>query len=1427
MANSTGARPLTSGFESPTFGEDSSFHVEQPVGSMSISPCGRDVVLASKEGLHVIDLDSPYSPPRYLPHRTPWEVADVQWSPFAARDYWVASTSNQKALVWNLGMNSWQNSIELVLHAHSRAITDINFSAHHPDALATCAVDSFVHCWDLRAPSRPAISFSDWFAGATQVKWNRQEPHVIASSHDRFLRIWDDRMGAYPIKSIEAHSTKIYGVDWNRVRPGAVVTCSLDKTIKFWDYTSESDVPEKIIRAPFPVWRARNTPFGWGVLAMPQRGNNDLHLYSRRAGEGSNPGENLPLVHSFPGHKGQVREFLWRPRGGVSDGIDCREFQLISWGTDQELRLHRVDPDVLERVGYEKGKSFISNLNITRAGAVYKSFRDTNDDELGDAELHDPTYFSDGVGMNTVSIQQPRVWTRGANADSRVGMQGRSNARADPNPISWMRGVKISGWDIETLGDEITHVGEKFTKVAFESVDVRQRKATISLHGPWAAEGASLFLKVDIEFPPDYPRAAMPSFSVQKTTAVTDELASNLAAELRTIAETYRSRNRGCLEGVVRYLLGESTLEESIAWILGETCETVKSPVNGELEGESSDEDEVGLSRSQELGMSSELLRPVNANVMVPVAKACGALWSSDGRLVCFFPPKRDKSISLLENLGFKEMTRLSRADKVFEGFGRLQANSPGPQTGTITSADDLSDDSDDSDAETSSSSGSSDMLSGLQNRFPTLRTWRSGGSLGFHRPRSTENSQLSTVGGMTTKSSEPPKNVLSIHDLSDMLPAKRELATKYRISGKGTDVCAYNSSVALDAGYHELARIWGLVKLVLQNQDGGVPDSDFERPGRIQRRDSAVDLTYDVRNQGQPFRRSNGAIQWGSHPFGGQWLVPSLLDQFERIGDLQMVAMLSCVLHGPPREPTGFPEDSSQERLAFRRREQQSFSLDFYSDPGSAQIKSQTATPLGTTPKESHATPIGQGSGRSSSELWRPDFTPPYSTGTTPPFASRGGNILSEKKSESQNVTIPGSEQQSQSRGGSGLGSVLASSLTRSFTFGPSSASPPASALSKKGPIDSPRTGGGPGTLTPSAFTAKPASAIPDYVTTSTGLNSRTHSDTESERPQQSPRRPGKLKVAMKNQDSFNDGPSQNPILDPEKSRLYSAYRSEYANLLSVWGLPVQQSEVLKIGGSTSQIEHGRRSPRTSFSLPTDFTYPPSTAVEDTQGLAIFQHCPNCGHALERSISTPFPTEISITKGNIPNPPPLTQCSKCSTPSQHLPSKLPCVICGEVVDRLLIPCLSCGHVCCFSCHKAWLSPDNSNTLQEVFQACPTGCGCNCSEHTVMDAPMFSNHSLTDLDSEAGLSSHSQSGGAAGGGGQLNRRPPDSVAGAGGEAKVGQHEDDLDMWQVSPFASLARGLGGGLSRGLRVEEKRKSTRQFTPRRSFMSQVENG
>lgn len=465
------------------------------------------LIINRRQGLHVIDLDSPWSPPRHLSHHTPWEVADVQWSPFAARDYWVVSTSNQKAIVWNLAMTNARASIEHVLHAHTRAITDINFSAHHPDILATCAVDSYVHCWDLRHSARPAMTFCDWFAGATQVKWNRQDSHILASSHDKILRIWDDRKGAHPLRSIEAHATKIYGVDWNRTKTNNVATCSLDKTIKFWDYTGEIDEPTWTIDTPFPVWRARHTPFGSGLLAMPQRGDHDLHLYDRRQGEALNNTEKLRPFHRFDGHDDQVKEFLWRPRGSITDGLDNREFQLVTWGADRVLRLHCVHEEVYQGVGYERGKELKSKFNVTRKNAQYKTFRESNrksgtkNSKLGladDFQLEDrlDSKFRGTLGMTLSGA--PLNIDSGWGVKTSVGSVTRvgANQRRDIDAISWMRGVKIGKrettssdlhrslssmlspslktdriWDtFESLGEEITHVGDKFGKVVFDKV---------------------------------------------------------------------------------------------------------------------------------------------------------------------------------------------------------------------------------------------------------------------------------------------------------------------------------------------------------------------------------------------------------------------------------------------------------------------------------------------------------------------------------------------------------------------------------------------------------------------------------------------------------------------------------------------------------------------------------------------------------------------------------------------------------------------------------------------------------------------------------------------------------------------------------------------------------------------------------------------
>lgn len=769
------------------------------------------------------------------------------------------------------------------------------------------------------------MTFCDWFAGATQVKWNRQDSHIIASSHDKYLRIWDDRKGAYPLRSIEAHDTKIYGIDWNRTRSTGIVTCSLDKTIKFWDYANLDDQPERTIRTCFPVWRARHTPFGWGLLAMPQRGNNDLHLYDRRLGEGQEQHELLPPVRKFEGHRDQVKEFLWRPRGEILNGIDNREFQLVSWGTDRHLRLHPVDEKTLSKIGYVKGQEIRKKLNLTRKGAEYKTFRDEgsgpqqggNPNSIPRPLYRRETGLADtpnGIsiaGMRKAPIPSARGWADGGFMSSRSGMHGKNSTRKEVNPIAWMRGVKIgkrepgqysrhcsvsgTGYSTfspdfrafetsdspEKLGDEITHVGEKFSRVDFEAVDVRGGHAVVSMNGPWGASGTNVFVKAEIQFPSDYPQTSPLKVKLERTSSISDDTSKTILAELDMIAQSFVSRHKGALEAVLCYLLGERSFEDCVAWPM-EELETVSSSDD--------DDEELGHyagGQSQDLELSSSgLLGPINANATVPIPKACGAMWADNGRLVCFFPPKEEQTKSLLGTLAFKEGDRSSRYQKIFEEFGHFQTGSPGPRNkaSTINTIDEtVSDGSEDSFTSSSSSSGSSDIDSAFPDGYRPSFGWR-GGPLGLQRSRSTDPSQKSSAATGAPKSLKP-RNIVSIHAFEDLLPAKEALAREYMIFGDGPDVCTHNAKVAAEHGAADLAAVWAFVKLLLHDE---VPLRIMLQPHRkepvlvmarhalsnLKRRDSAINLSHDdTENQSSV----TGRVRWGQHPFGQSWLVEAL----------------------------------------------------------------------------------------------------------------------------------------------------------------------------------------------------------------------------------------------------------------------------------------------------------------------------------------------------------------------------------------------------------------------------------------------------------------------------------------------------------------------------------------------------------------------
>lgn len=117
-------------------------------------------------------------------------------------------------------------------------------------------------------------------AGANQVKWNKIDENLIATSHEVDARIWDIRKGNNPLHYIAAHLQKIYGLDWHPSISTELATCSQDNTVKFWNLQVIKNKAESYINTNNrPVWRAKYTPLANGLITSQIKQNLDNSLW--------------------------------------------------------------------------------------------------------------------------------------------------------------------------------------------------------------------------------------------------------------------------------------------------------------------------------------------------------------------------------------------------------------------------------------------------------------------------------------------------------------------------------------------------------------------------------------------------------------------------------------------------------------------------------------------------------------------------------------------------------------------------------------------------------------------------------------------------------------------------------------------------------------------------------------------------------------------------------------------------------------------------------------------------------------------------------------------------------------------------------------------------------------------------------------------
>lgn len=1350
------AKIIKSAYDSDSFDADGTIHVDGLVGSATISPSGRDVALASPEGLAIIDLDSPYSPPRRLSsHGLPWLVVDVQWSPFAARDYWVASTANHRCLVWNLNLrdDSTSGAIEHSLQGHSRAITDINFSAHHPDSLATCSVDGYVHCWDLRRPRQPAVTFCDWFAGATQVKYSRQDPFMIASAHDRLLHIWDERKCSEPVKTISAHTSKIYGIDWNRTRASAIVTCSLDKSIKFWDYEREGDVPERVIRTDFPVWRARHTPFGEGVLAMPQNEPGHLYLFDQRMYEGTPDDGPVDPVAVFDGHGDhKAKEFLWRTRGAISDdGLDNREFQLVSWGEDNKLRLNRPDPSILERVGFSKGME-AGKLVLTRKGATYKTFRTVDDGSRHRraATMSDPRSAGMRQSALTMGMKTPMYRTGPSWRGPSMKAKNAGTTKVDRSQaqMHWMRGItmtkrKLSSdspqrtaskdssmfgpllqndyWgEPETLQEEFVRISEQLPNVKWDSIDMDNLILNASLKGPWGVEGDDIFLKVKVDIPHAYPKSKAPRFIIEKNAFMPEGVLEKLEREVHQIAEQYLRRKQNCLAAAFSYLLGEADLAASTTFF--KNVRDLDDDIDVLADESSSEDSDIEIpaggsaSMSQELTASTDIentLAPIARPAVPPVYRTCGGRFSNDGRLVCFFPTKEARALLFSPNDA--TLKERPKDQPTFAGFGRLAEDS-GPSRkrymdGEASANDDLSALSDDSD----DSSSSSDLELTTMHK---ISLWYRPGRR-FHKTWSANESLRSSGGGTgagtgtgtgtSRRRTGRSKNVISLFDIRDMLPSKKQFAEEYIIFGDGAQVCEHNAQVAERYGYFDLVSIWKYAALLLRS------DIPLELRNPPQKNKSVLVIAKDVlsryRDDDYPETRDEllrGRVKWGNHPLA-QEFVHDLFEYFEQLADVQMLAMLSCIFgESSTEDAVPYAESRLPEPETPLPMKAPSFSLEYFPTsavdwgfPTRSGFSSAVQTP------RTAQTPLILSDPQSPDILWMGEpGSQSHSTGETPPHRLLK-DYLGEVDHTQSLSTSP--TDRSIRRSQSALASTLASGFSRGFTSMTSSSPPgrkrPSPAEAILSHIPSNITWGG-----STYFGGQPES-------TETARTSV--SDDDFRRDEIVSMLPVSITVTVENETAFDDdGWLSTPLLDASRNPDYASYRYAYAEMLQMWQLPLARLEIMKFnvlkedklnnsnqnGSPPDNLYHDSAIQDSSSHSATGTTSPTVLLGGKKEQLAALQAS---GRGLDVTGICRI-HEIQL------NPLQYTQtpttggaagiCERCRRPQMQLT----CVFCHEPIDALYSACLGCGCATHDGCLAEWHGMGETE--------CPAGDDCECVE---------------------------------------------------------------------------------------------------------------
>ncbi|KAJ1787785.1 hypothetical protein LPJ59_005667, partial [Coemansia sp. RSA 2399] len=541
-----------------TIGMDYSVRYPCDFTALSISPYGRDVVLAGRAGLAIVDVEYPLSPPRTVPIRSLWKIANVAWCPSTVHHGWVGTAVNQTLLIHDLAHNT--ETPMRVLKSHPMAITDIAWVPQIPSWIGTASIDPVIKIWDVRRDQKPVWYYSEW-EPADLLAFNNVHMHKMASVHRNKIALWDIRFGSSPLMTMdEAHGGNITSISWHPTREDTIVSASQDGTVKRWSIEQNSPAEDYCHSFAHEVLGASYLPFGEGLLVTQRSHDNRIAIIRDSAQSAG------AIVHEFVGHTGAVHGTVWRSYGKTGSdgggGGDKPDHQLVTWGQDQVLRMWAIDDDVVEAVGGKSGTACVARnryLEVPSFATNYlgpdRILHLVQQKRLAD-ELMAAAFVPDLDGHDTRNSSNAQLVISpealpAAEAMARGTIDEHSSDDGDDDEYGRTHGAaaQFAGWQEEVAAI----AGGKYRAtrtVAIKETGDSEGQCRLLVGVPWLTRDT---LVLRVAFPPHYPAFAA-DYMFEAVGAAYGDTA-DVHERLVATAEAYAARDAGSLDQCLHVLL--------------------------------------------------------------------------------------------------------------------------------------------------------------------------------------------------------------------------------------------------------------------------------------------------------------------------------------------------------------------------------------------------------------------------------------------------------------------------------------------------------------------------------------------------------------------------------------------------------------------------------------------------------------------------------------------------------------------------------------------------------------------------------------------------------------------------------------------------------------------------------------------------------